>query len=174
MIAAIVYSILGLLLLVGVAVFIRSSRQRPEELEERRELDGSVWDTEGLSVAERIFDPRDYCWLRDHAGFPRLAESLRRSRQRMALEWLGAVRRSFDDLLKASESPDTDAAGSPVNWNLLRQALRFHFVVGYAYFVVRFFGPYHSLVPSCRWMRPETSGRFGHERLGPAHSSRLF
>ena len=176
MTAALIYSALAVLLLVGVVMFLRTRR---DEAIETPEEDGAgaagLWNAEGLSVAERIFDPCDFWWLRDQVGFPVLAESLRRSRQRLALDWLRAVRRSFNDLLKTPEpsEPGVKRGDSNENWGLLRQALRFHLVLGYAYFVVRFFGPYNSLVPSFRWMRPLASGDLARENLGPVHSGRL-
>ncbi len=157
MTVALIYSALGLLLLVSVAGFLLSRRdQLSKSWEETQEEGQSLWELESLTVAEHIFDPTDYWWLKRQVGFPGLAESLRASRRRMALEWLGAARRSFDDLLRSPDPlvPAGAPAGRMATWSLLRHALRFHLVLAYARFVVRFFGPYHRLVPSFRWMQP--------------------
>ena len=157
MTVALIYSVVGLVLLVSVAVFLLSRRDEPSKSwEEIQEEAQGLWEPESLSVAERIFDPTDYWWLKRQVGFPGLAESLRQSRRRMALDWLRAVRRSFDDLLRSPDPlvPSGAPAGGMEIWTLLRHALRFHLVLAYARFVVRFFGPYHRLVPSYRWMQP--------------------
>jgi hypothetical protein len=102
-----------------------------------------------LTVAEKIFDRADYLWLRDKVGFPLLAQSLCRSRQQMAIKWLRAVRRSFNDVvLTQAPVPDPIAPPrGPGSWELLWMTLRFHLLLTYAALVVRVFGPYHRLVP---------------------------
>jgi hypothetical protein len=175
MIAALLYSILGLLLTAGVVFMLLPKRHRPAAITENEcECAEPLGAGESFTLAERLFDPSDYWWLRDEVRLPALAESLRRSRQQMALAWLRGLRRSFDQLLKTpdpagSESGRSDSWGS---WRLLRLALRFHLVLGYACFVVRFLGPYHNLVPSCGWMQPAAPSRVVPETLGPVHSRR--
>lgn len=176
MTAALIYPVLGLLLLAIVAVSILSRRggRGVEEDGAREDVQG-LWEPEGITVAERIFDPTDYWWLKRQVGFPQLAESLRQSRRRIALVWLDAVRRSFDDLLSSPDPPASPAAHTHRMeiWSLLRHALRFHLVLAYARFVVRFFGPYHRLVPSFRWMRPLSEISASRESYGAVNSGRL-
>jgi hypothetical protein len=167
-----VYPALALLLILGVAVFLRSDESPPVDADQDwLESTQGLWDNQGLSLAEKIFDPTDYLWLRDQAGFPRLAESLYRVRRRLALEWLRALRQSFDDLLRTPEPL------VPIGWTgygreagrLLGQTLRFHLVLTYARLVVRFFGPYHRLVPAWRWVHPLTETRVREESISTTH-----
>ena len=67
----------------------------------------------------------------------------------MALQWLRALRRSFDELVRVPETPqDREAASESVpSWPLLWFTLRFHLLVSYALLVVRVLGPYHRLNP---------------------------
>jgi hypothetical protein len=176
MTSTMIFSALGMLLLLSVTILLFVRREgRADTSEESPLSDVELWSAQGLSVAERIFDPSDYYWLKDQVRFPAVARSLRRERQRMALDWLRAVRRSFNDLLKTPAAP-LEAGSVPrdsgESWSLLRQALRFHLVLGYAYLVVRFFGPYHNLVPSFRWMQPAAPSHVVPETSGPVRSRR--
>jgi hypothetical protein len=156
MTAALIYAFIAIGIIVIVALLLRPPYENASaEPGIGDEYVKGLWDGPGWSLAERIFDSSDYLWLRDELGFPQLAEALTRSRQQMAIKWLKAVRRSFDELVRTPEplpspSATRDTYGS---WELLRATLRFHLVLGYAFFVVRFFGPYHRLVPAFGWMR---------------------
>jgi hypothetical protein len=153
------YAVVAALTIVTVFLLLRTvPAARAVDNDHEEECLEGLWDGRGLTIAERIFDPKDYHWLREEAGFPPLAESLRRSRQQMALRWLRAVRRSFGNLIRTPELPApgrarTEGEGS---WELLWMTLRFHLVLAYASFVVRYFGPYHRLVPF-GWMRAYSS-----------------
>ncbi len=155
MTTAFLYSILALLIIVVVALLVRASGTgagaQPEE-DEQEDFHG-LGEGSGLILGERILDPADYFWLRDELGFTDLAESLRRNRQHLTLKWLNALRRSFNEIVRTPEplSPDGTASGTQEGWQLLRLTLRFHFLLSYAILVVRFFGPYHRLIPSWGW-----------------------
>jgi hypothetical protein len=174
MTTAILYSALAVLLLVGLVVLLRW-REDPQASagdDDQKSTQG-FWDPEGLTLAERIFDPADYYWLRDYVGFPHLADSLYETRRRLALAWLRAARRSFEDLLRIPEPPQP-LGGKPANhsgWQLLGQVLRFQLVLAYAAFVVRYFGPYHSLVPGFRWISPVPDLRLSEDTIATSHSS---
>jgi len=168
---ALVYAFIALLLVLGLVVFLRRSAGDQPGDEASQDLVRGLWDPAGLNVAERIFDPADYFWLRDQVGFPRLAESLYRTRRQMALDWLRAVRQSFNELLRTPEpglSEDEGPARTETG-AMLRQVLRFHFVLTYAYLVVCFFGPYHRLVPGFRFMHPLPDIRLQGEAIGVTH-----
>jgi len=167
-----IYPALALLLILGVAVYLRAEQNRRVDSEKDwHEYTQGLWDSQGLSLSEKLFDPTDYLWLRDQAGFPGLAESLYRVRRRLALECLKALRQSFDDLLRTPEPL------VPIGWTgysreagrLLGQTVRFHLVLTYAQLVVRFFGPYHRLVPAWRWMHPLTESRVREESISTTH-----
>ena len=149
------YAIIALLVIILAALLLRRRRESVTAAELSEECPEGLWDGAGWILAERIFDSSDYLWLRDELRFPELAKSFARSRRRMAIKWLKAVRRSFDELARTPEPvlPNRMAADAPGSWELLRLTLRFHLILGYAFLVVRFFGPYHSLVPSFGWMR---------------------
>ena len=173
MTSVLVYSAIGILIAVLVALLLRQIEGRGAA---RTEVDPyyvkGLWEGPGLSLAERILDPTDYLWLREELGFPGLARALRLSHQQMALKWLKAVRRSFDELVRTPEpalpgGATSDARGS---WELLRLTLRFHLILGYAFLVVRFFGPYHRLVPSFGWVHTLFSRA---ERYGTADITRF-
>ncbi len=114
------------------------------------------WEGTDFTLAERIFDPADYLWLRDELGHPGLARALARSRKRVALHWLSALERSFEDLVRVAECSPPQANRGEVlsSWQPLARTLRFHFLLGYAQLVVRIFGPYHRLVPRLNWCPP--------------------
>lgn len=155
MTTAFLYSIIALLIIAFVTLLLRPSHEDdPPETNNRQELANGLWESQGLSLAERILDPADYFWVRDELGFPHLAESLRHHRKHLALKWLNAVRSSFSEVVRTPEAgPQPQTGGeTPESWQLLRLTLRFHLVLGYAILVVRFFGPYHRLIPSFTWM----------------------
>jgi hypothetical protein len=171
--AALPYVLIAIGIIVIVALLLRPSREGVlADAEISGEHVRGLWDAPGLTLAERILDPTDYLWLCEELGLPELSETLRRSRQRMALKWLKAVRRSFHELIRTPEpSPPHSATGDTrASWELLRLTLRFHLILGYAFLVVRFFGPYHRLVPLFGWMHSLPSHA---ERSGTAEISRL-
>jgi len=155
MTAVLTYSAIALLMLAVVVLLARPRQAGPiQEIEICSDEGGASWEGPDLSLAERIFDRTDYLWLRDQVGFAPLAESLLRSRTQMALQWLRAVRRSFDKLVRTPATPPGthNPAAARESLNLLRLTLRFHLIIGYAILVVRLFGPYHRLIPSFGWM----------------------
>jgi len=154
--AAFAYSVIAVLIILVVALLLRPSREgAAADAEISGEHARGLCDGSGLSLAERILDPADYLWLRDELGFPELAKALARSRQQMALKWLRAVRRSFDELVRTPEpsSPGGPPSDSAESWQLLRLTLRFHLVLGYAFLVVWFCGPYHRLILPLGWVQ---------------------
>jgi hypothetical protein len=170
---ALTYSVTAVLIILVVALLLRPSREgAAADTDISGEHVRGLWDAPGLILAERILDPADYLWLREELGFPELGRALRRSRQQMALKWLKAVRRSFHELVRTPEPslPHSATGDTRASWELLRLTLRFHLVLGYAFLVVRFFGPYHRLVPSFGWMH-SISPRA--ERSGPAEIARF-
>ena len=137
------YAIVALLTVVTVLWLVRrAQRPSPKPSGDEQGWDSSLWSPSSLTLVERIFDRTDYLWLRDDVGFPALAESLLRSRRQIALNWLGAVRKSFDELIRTpGPVPGAhDPTSAPESWDLLRLLLRFHLVLGYAIVVVRLFG----------------------------------
>ncbi len=155
-------------ILLGMAVVILAwllVRKRHEEealSEERSEGDcGKFWQASWLRVAERIFDVADFHWLRDEIAQPQLARALARARKQIALEWLKAVRLSFDRLVR------TPGPSEPVP-HLLWMSLRIRMRLGYATLVVRLFGPYHRLIWSFDFLPSFTEpapGRPRHEEV---------
>ena len=147
--AAIAVLVLALALLLSR----RSQEPASPDLESQREFDRGLWDDAGLCVAEKVFDSTDYYWLREEVGFPELAGILKRSRQQMAIQWLEAVRRSFAELVRTPEamSAERELASGLRSWKLLWLTLRFQFLLTYAILVVKYFGPYHRLIPFIGW-----------------------
>jgi len=171
------YSIIALLIIVVVALLVRASDTgggaQPED-DGQEDLQG-LGEGSGLTLSERILDPSDYLWLRDELGFPDLAESLRRNRQHLTLKWLKALRLSFNEIVRTPEplSPDGTASGTQEGWQLLRLTLRFHLLLSYAFLVVRFFGPYHRLIPSLGWLQLPWSSQ-PHREPFPAGDGKHF
>jgi hypothetical protein len=156
MTAVFIYSAFALFLIVALVLLIRRRRADAlREAEVRPDEVGPFWEGSELALAERIFDRGDYLWLRDEVGSPAVADSLLRHRRRIALRWLSAVRRSFDELVRTPGPafPGRAVSATPEGWQLLWLTLRFHFILGYAFLVVWLFGPYHRLIPSFGWMR---------------------
>lgn len=150
-----IYPAIAVLVLALALLLARRSKEAPPDLESRRKFGQDLWEDAGLRLAEKVFDSGDYFWLRDEVGFPELAGILKRTRQDMALKWLQALRRSFHTLVLIPEA--TPAGGeteSSLNsWKMLWLTLRFQFVLAYAIFVVKYFGPYHRLIPFVQWAR---------------------
>jgi hypothetical protein len=173
MTAALLYVLIAIGIIVIVALLLRPSGEgAAADAEISGEHVRGLWDAPGLILAERILDPTDYLWLREELGLPGLSTALRRSRQQMALKWLKAVRRSFHELVRTPEPslPQSATSDTRASWELLRLTLRFHLILGYAFLVVRFFGPYHRLVPSFGWMHSLPSRA---ERSGAAEIARF-
>ncbi len=157
MTAVLLYSALALLLIGLTAWLVRQRREKdvPTIAVHQEDYVRDLRHNGNLRLAERLFDPSDHIWLRDEIGRPELARVLVRERKQMALRWLHALRRSFNDLVRVPE-PDSarmKPGDVPANWRLLWLTLRFHFLLSYAVLVVRLFGPYQRLVPSADWLR---------------------
>ncbi len=143
---------------MGLTIWLIVSGRRsgPPQQEEGARAAYDTPDAAFFQLADRIFDPRDYLWLRDQLSFPEGAEALARARRDLAIKWLEALQHSFDELVATPElsretgrALDTNSSG----WQLLGLTLRFQFLIKYALLVVRIFGPYHRLLPSFGWMR---------------------
>jgi hypothetical protein len=124
-----------------------------------------------MNLSERIFDPSDARWLRDELAFPKLAEALTLERKRLAICWLEALQASFDQVVRTRDATPSEVPGgaSPESWQLLWLTIRFQFLVSYALFVVRLFGPYHRLIPSFSWLSLGRESERGFR--GPAYAS---
>ncbi len=170
MITTILYVLLGLGVVTLAWALVRqpiTDKPRPEE--SRKECFSGLWETPRLRIAERIFDAADFHWLRDEIVHPELARALARARKQIALEWLKAVRLSFDHLVR---TPAPVAPSPEPVPRLLWMSLRFRILLGYATLVVRLFGPYHRLIWSFDFLatfsrlRPAPSGA-GLRSSGP-------
>ncbi len=135
---------------------LREKRSRDEsELKRERSLAECLFDANCLDLANRIFDPADYRWLRDELCFPQAADLLARDRKDLAIKWLKALRSSFKEFVGV---PNPEAAGEGSaselsSWQSLWPTLRFQLLLAYALLVVRLFGPYHRLVPRLEWLQ---------------------
>ena len=162
MTAAIPYVLIAILLMVVAALLARE--RRPGEAEDvptgECRLDRPV-NGQFQKVADRIFDPADFLWLRDALGRADLARALARTRKQLAILWLKSLQRSFNELVRTPEPTSRQGAANrgPASWGLLWLTLRFHLLLVYALFVVRTFGPYHRLLPTLGWRRflPESA-----------------
>jgi len=153
MTAALLYSAIALAVLLLAVVLLRpwAEPARGEaEIDLEEDAQGLLAES-SVRLVERVFDPRDYRWLRDEIGLPDLARSLAQARRQLALKWLRALRRSFAESLRTPQPPEASLDEVPGSWRLLWLTLRFHFLLSYALWVVRFFGPYHRLIPSLDW-----------------------
>src|SRR2546425_5006391 len=150
---AIAYGLVAVVIAVLAGILVR---QQDDAFDRDAHQDylRNLCDGSALSLAERIFDSGDYLWLRHEVGYPQLAQALLDWRKQMAIRWLKALRRSFDELVRTPEpvSPLENSEGAPSSWGLLWLTFRFHFLLTYALFVVRLFGPYHRLIPSASWL----------------------
>ncbi len=148
MTSILIYAAVAVFFLVLAILLARQGREAAANLEAPREFSQDLWEDTGLRLAERVFDSGDYFWLRDEVGFPELAGALKQARQGLALEWLQALRKSFHAFVL---TPEPAEGGKPESglqsWKLLWLTLRFQFVLAYAIFVVKYFGPYHRLIP---------------------------
>jgi len=164
----VLYVAIAFLIVILATVLARPGESAETEPERDYILDLS--DERGSRLAERIFDPSDFFWLRDDVRYPELAAALARARQQLALRWLKALRRSVEELARIPEPTAASAADRPAaSWQLLWLTLRFHLLLSYALLVVRLFGPYHRLVPSLlpSFARPRPiPGRAGYGTTG--------
>ena len=133
----------------------------------------SIGNGRWLDLSERIFDPSDAHWLAEQLAFPRLAKALTIGRKRLAICWLEALQASFDDLVRTPEPAASEAAEtvSARSWEMLWLTIRFKFLVSYALFVVRLFGPYHRLIPSFSWVPFPQGSERSFRRVALANSS---
>lgn len=176
MTSIVIYSLIAALILILAAVLVRQRLEgaAAEGEGEANYLQGLL-DGSCLSLAERIFDPADYLWLRYKIGYPQLARELASSRKKSAVRWLKALGHSFNELLRVPEPSASrgDDRGGPESWGLLWLTLRFHLLLAYALFVVRLFGPYHRLIPSFTWVETLTELNKGKDRYESADTGRL-
>jgi hypothetical protein len=150
-----IYAAIAIAFLILVIGLLQ--KPQPLDLDEtitEKSCTPSVGNGRWLDLSERIFDPSDAHWLAEELAFPKLAKALTIGRKRLAICWLEALRASFEDLVRtpepaASEAAETISVGS---WEMLWLTIRFKFLVSYALFVVRLFGPYHRLIPSFSWV----------------------
>jgi hypothetical protein len=169
-----VYLVFAILTLVVAWLLIRQGRNGNSEVpKDEKEFNVGFWNDSGLDLAERIFDPADYRWLRGELRFPQLASVLARHRKMMAMRWLRGLRRSFNDLVRvpysAGMAGNPDA--TPLGWAITFLTLRFHVVLGYALLVVWLFGPYTRMVPSFGWLRAVSRAKSRKDQYGIASVS---
>lgn len=144
------YLILAVASLVLAAWLAREKPPRDDaELEAEANLAECLFGANCLDLANRIFDPADYRWLRDELCFPQAAALLARDRKDLAIKWLKALRNSFRELVGVpeSEGAENSSANTLSNWQWFGLTVRFQVLLLYALIVVRLFGPYHRLVP---------------------------
>jgi hypothetical protein len=149
------YLILALTALVLAGWLVRE-KPDPDDADfaSQKDFTACLFDANCLDLANRIFDPADYRWLRDELCFPQAAALLARDRRDLAIKWLKALRTSFKQFVGVP-NPESDGDGSESklsSWQSLWLTLRFQLLLVYALLVVRFFGPYHRLVPRLGWL----------------------
>ncbi len=151
MTATLIYALIALLI-IALAAFL--TRRRQKEGTTGKDYLPSLWDGPSLTLAERIFDATDYVWLREEVGQPHLAQTLTRSRKRLALRCLRGLRRSFEELICVPNPLPPHGNPDPgfSTWQLLWLTLRIRCLLSYAYLTVWIFGPYHRLVPPLDWV----------------------
>src|SRR5689334_1639463 len=148
----IVYTLIAIAVLVLTVSLVRIA---PSHVTEESQQAAEPWrpgegiNASFLQLGDKIFDPRDYRWLRYELSFPGAASNLARHRKRLATEWLTSLRNSFQELVR---TPEPESESTLSSWKLLWLTLRFHLLISYALFVIRFFGPYHELIPSFAWL----------------------
>ena len=150
-----IYAAIAIAFLVLVIGFLR--KPRPDDLDDvftAKSYVPKVGNGRWLDLSERIFDPSDARWLEEELAFPKLARELIVERKRLAIRWLESLQASFDEVVRTPEPFPSEAPleGSAGSWQLLWLTLRFKFLVTYALFVVKVFGPYHRLIPSFSWV----------------------
>lgn len=107
-----------------------------------------------LHLSERIFDPSDIRWLEQELGLPILAGELIAARKQLAIYWLEALRFSFDEFVRTPQYSFSDESEVPSTggWQMLWFTARFKISITYALLMVKWFGPYHRLIPSFSWL----------------------
>ncbi len=155
-------------------LFRRATQIPPETWLEDRITGVGQLDNESLRLAERIFDARDFEWLRTELCFPQAAEALKRHRQTLAMQWLRALRASFKELVRLPETPALDgprlgASSLEVLW----LTLRFHFLINYALLMVSLFGPYHRIVPVLGTLKSIRKLEFWKSGIDQASAGRI-
>ena len=150
-----IYIVIAILFLIAIHVAIARARStEPPERAAEKEFGHRLGHANWLDLSERIFDPSDVRWLREDLAFPRLANSLADARKQLAIRWLTALKASFEALVGTpdsglGETPDSPSVSS---WQMLWLTVRFQFLLSYALVVVKYFGPYHRLIPSFSWV----------------------
>lgn len=150
-----IYATIAIVFLVLVAGLLRKPQPHdPNDALTEKSYAPRIGNGRWLYLSERIFDSSDARWLKEELAFPKLAETLVIKRKRLAIRWLEALQKSFDEVVRTPEvSPSADPKfSSSGSWQLLWLTLRFKILVSYALFVVKFLGPYHRLIPSFSWV----------------------
>lgn len=150
---------------IVLLLVFRGRNQDTIRSECEREVNLRFLEHPGLDLADRIFDPADYCWLRDELKFPEQAAVLARQRKEMALSWLRCLRASFNELVRVPRSAGfaRDGGSDPSEWVTTFQTLRFQMLMAYARIAVWAFGPYTRIAPSFDFLRPLLSrGTYKH------------
>jgi hypothetical protein len=146
-----IYSAIAIAFLILVTcLHLKSQRHDPGEPFTESSYAPKIGNGRWLDLSERIFDPSDARWLAEDLAFPALAKDLIVARKRLAIRWLRSLQVAFDDIVR---TPEISAPASPADsWQLLWLTLRFKFLISYALVVVKWFGPYHRLIPSFAWV----------------------
>ncbi len=145
-------AIVFLLLVLGLA-----RRKRPNDGCESfsdNHLTPVIGNGRWLHLSERIFDASDARWLQEELGLPTLADSLIQQRTRLAVRWLESLQTSFDEFVGTPQYPfgDESEVASAGGWRMLWFTARFKISITYALLMVKWFGPYHRLIPSFSWL----------------------
>lgn len=141
-------------LILVLILFRRNQSKEPtgtlNDVQICRKLEHGGW----LHLSERIFDPVDAQWLGEELSLPRLAEALTLSRKRLAICWLEALQSSFDEFVRTPQYLLGEEFGttSAEGWQMLWFSLRFKISLSYALLIVKWFGPYHRLIPTFSWV----------------------
>ena len=157
-------------LILAIAVMLARQDHSPIDVETEtgKEFNRNLLEKSCLDLAERIFDPADYRWLRDDLCFPQAARALARHRKEMALRWLRGMRSSFNELVREPlpigemGGPDEGLPG----WAMAFHTLRFHAMLSFAMIMVWTFGPYHGIVPSFNWLWGVSGAHYRKNRYG--------
>ena len=150
-----IYAAIAIAFLTLVLGLIRKARSnRPDEWVLDTSPSPRIGNGRWLHLSERIFDPSDARWLTEELGSPMLAKTLTQGRKHLAICWLKALQESFDELVRTPELPPLEAreARSSGSWQMLWLTLRFKILIFYALLMVKYFGPYHRLIPSFSWV----------------------
>ncbi|HLY61146.1 MAG TPA: hypothetical protein VKV95_10390 [Terriglobia bacterium] len=158
----------ALLLASALLLIFRGRNQATLRSDSEREINLRFLENPGLDLAERIFDPADFCWLRDELKFPEQATVLALQRKEMALLWLRCLRASFNELVRIPQSAGTSSENDSESsgWATTFYTLRFQFLLAYAMMVVWLFGPYTRIAPSFNFLRPILSRGTHKQRFG--------